>query len=267
MQTRNRPKVFYKMTYAQEGGIPISKGFYNTFWVAANVSKVSTNNGWAIFLNKATIISLFSFRITTLIPASLDSTNITLSKFAFTLGASRGFHLDLARLGQWTWTRVFLLYSDRRLRIYSRILWEGKQGSLLLILFRRHHTEQATLANNSSLGSCVSTTETKALRGVKMRIINFHLAERFHYSVFMVTSLQWFYGHYNPQCLLRGGKQSSLLLILFRQHHIDQATIANNSCLRGCVSTTKTRFEMEWRWGWSIFTQSKDFIIVILWSL
>ena len=198
MQTRNRPKVFYKMTYAQEGGISISKGFYNTFWVAANVSKVSTNNGWAIFLNKATIISLFSFRITTLIPTSLDSTNITLSKFAFTLGASRGFHLDLARLGQWTWTQVFLLYSDRRLRIYSRILWEGKQCSLLLILFRRHRTEQATLANNSSLGSCVSTTETKALRGVKMRIINFHLAERFHYSDFMVTIiLNVFYGEVN----------------------------------------------------------------------
>ena len=162
-QTRNRPtKVFYKIIYAQEGGISINKGLYNTFWVAANVSKVSTDDGWAIFSDKATIISSFSFRITTPIPASLDSTNIALSKFAFTLGASRGFHLDLVGLGWWTWTQVFLLNSDRKLRIVSRILWGGKQGSLLMILFRLQHTRQATIVNNSSLGACVSTTETRS---------------------------------------------------------------------------------------------------------
>lgn len=161
-QTRNRPKVFYKIIYAQEGGISISKGLYNTFWVTANVSKVSIDDGWATFSDKATIISSFSFWITTPIPTSLDSTNIALSKFAFTLGASRGFHLDLAGLGLWTWTQVFLLNSDRKLGIDSRILWGGKQGSLILILFRLHHTDQATIANNSSLGGCVSTTKTKS---------------------------------------------------------------------------------------------------------
>ena len=162
MQTRNRPKVFYKMTYAQEGGISINKGLYNTFWVAAIISKVSTDNGWALFSDKATIISSFSFRITTPIPPLLDSTNIALSKFAFTLGASRCFHLDLAGLDWWTSTQVFLLNSDRGLWIDSIILWGGKQGSLLLILFRQHHTNQAIIANNSSLGGCVSTIETRS---------------------------------------------------------------------------------------------------------
>lgn len=103
-QTRNRPKVFYKIIYDQEGGISISKGLYNTFWVATNVSKASTDDGRDIFSDKATIIASFSFQITTLIPASLDSTNIALSKFAFTLEAFKGFHLDLAGLSRWTWT-------------------------------------------------------------------------------------------------------------------------------------------------------------------
>ena len=135
-QTWNRPKVFYKMTCAQEGGISISKVLYNTFWVAANISNVSTDNDWAIFSNKTTIISSFSFRITTTIPAS--------------------------SLSRWTWTQAFLLNSDRRLWIDSRILWRGKQHSLLQILFRQHYTDQATIANNSSMGGCVSTTETRS---------------------------------------------------------------------------------------------------------
>ena len=185
-QTWNRPKVFYKMTCAQEGGISISKGLYNTFWVAANISNVSTDNDWAIFSNKTTIISSFSFRITTTIPALW--------------------------LSRWTWTQVFLLNSDRRLRIDSRILWGGKQDSLLQICF-----VNTTLTRPPSqiipawevayppLKQCPKGSED----------------EDYQFSPSRKISSSWFYGHYNPQCLLWGGKQSSLLLILFRQHHID----------------------------------------------
>ena len=68
----------------------------------AIISRISTKEGSATFLDKATITSLFSFLAIILIPVSSISMKTTPSKLIFSILEFGGFHLTLIGLD---WTR------------------------------------------------------------------------------------------------------------------------------------------------------------------
>ena len=130
--------------------------------LAANNSRVSTDDGRAIFSDSAAITSPNSFWITTPIPVSPSLANTAPSKFAFNSPVARGFHLagDCfsfgPRPGNFYWNSVSITIAE------SKTLLTGTVCSLHLILFLRHQTDQATVANTSSRAEADCTMPTKS---------------------------------------------------------------------------------------------------------
>ena len=70
---------------------PSSKANYTTLRVA-NISRISLNCGFVIFMDNATMTCTDSFQIITPTSARLEPTNIAPSKLLFNTTAVRGFH-------------------------------------------------------------------------------------------------------------------------------------------------------------------------------
>lgn len=100
--------------------------------LAANISYVSTDEGWEIFSDNAAITSPFPFLITTPNPCF----NCVCKHHPVKIWSSAHLMLEFS-----TWCRL---------------------GSLHRILFLRHHTNQATTAKGSRLRGFCPTTHTRS---------------------------------------------------------------------------------------------------------
>jgi len=130
--------------------------------LVATVSSTYTDEGRAIFSDNAAMTSPFSFQITKPTLASPKSTKTAPAKFAFISPGAGGFHLARASFGFGPRIGSFCWNLDSNVEADSKTLWMGKLCSLHLNLFLRNHTDQATIANTSSLADSLRTTLIKS---------------------------------------------------------------------------------------------------------